>query len=113
MIDEDVREVSLLVNDTLEVALVIRERRLRLLYESLDPAERRVLNDDVRREVLHDRIVVPGIQDDGDVCSTCVAHQLIHEYGWRRTCNAMALNGLFLKRRDILTRISIWICIGS
>ena len=101
------------MNDTLKVSLVIRERRLQLLCESLDPTDHRVLNDNACREVLHDRIIVSGVQDDEDVCGTCVAHQLIHEYGWEKTCNIMALNGLFLKWRDALTRISIWICIGS
>ena len=74
VVDERVREVALLVDDALEVSFVVRERRLRLLREALDPAERRVLDEDLRREVRHDRVVVAGIQDEGDVCSACVAH---------------------------------------
>ena len=54
MIDENICKISLLMDDAQKVALVVRERRLWLLRESLYATERRVLDDDVRCKVLHD-----------------------------------------------------------
>jgi hypothetical protein len=46
MSDDDIRQATFLVYDTLEVAFVVRERRLRFLREALNAAECRVLDDD-------------------------------------------------------------------
>lgn len=77
--EEDVGEIAFLVHDARDVAVVIEPRRRRLAREALDAAEGKVLNDDLRPAVLHLRVVVPGVKDDGDVARTRIRGELREE----------------------------------
>ncbi len=78
-LEEDVREAALLVHDTGEVPVVVEPRRRGLVREALLSPERHVLDDDLRAAVLHERVVVPRVEDDGDVRGGGVCRELGEE----------------------------------
>jgi hypothetical protein len=64
--NNDVCQTTFLVHDTLEVAFIVRKRRLRFLREALNAAECRVLDDDylmvrLRISFKNERKGVPSV----------------------------------------------------
>ena len=99
VVDEDERPVALLVHNSEEVAIVIREWRLRFLRESLDAAESCVLgtpdqfsvpgkrksntylDDNFTGEVVDNRVVVSGVNYQWDSSGGHVCCKFIEEAG--------------------------------
>ena len=102
-VEQGVRPVALLMNDTRPVSVVVEPRRARLAGEALDAAERCVLSynqcqldigsstrlyldRDFGTEVGRDAIVVADIGNDVHAVLSRIGRKLGEELHWPATC---------------------------